>query len=104
MSYHHTHIYPFLSSAGIEVDVWANEPNTSINQLPISLLFFLHGRGSDRKSAEKIAERMLRIQHASPNSGWKRELIIASFVRTATMNTDLRLTALRISVTMARDS
>jgi len=74
--------YQTIVVAGIQVDVWANEPNPSINQLPVSLLFLLHGREGSRKSKtiKDIAERMLRIQRASTiNSDWKRELVIASF-------------------------
>jgi len=49
--------------------------------VPVSVLFVLHGRGNDRTQVANIAQRMLQIQTARPNPGWKRELVVVTFVR-----------------------
>ncbi|CAG8534094.1 13282_t:CDS:10 [Acaulospora colombiana] len=70
-----------LLIAGIEVDVWTNPPIPTLNQLPISVLFILHGRSNTRRGVEHIVKRMLEVQSSSPSdSHWKRELYVVTLV------------------------
>ncbi|CAG8759931.1 16556_t:CDS:2, partial [Acaulospora colombiana] len=62
---------------GIEVDVWTNPPTPTLSQLPISVLFILHGRSNTRRGVEHIVKRILEVQSSSPlDRHWKRELYV----------------------------
>lgn len=68
-----------ILAAGIEVDVWESSA-THLSELPVAVLFILHGRFNSRKGVEKIAERMISLQsEPTRDHQWTKELVVVTF-------------------------